>query len=83
MTDRQDLIQLLHAVLEEARGIEEDAREDWKRYLARKFSSPTKIDEAHGIHTGPVAAKVLDLCIAYRERLEGMITPVLEEKGEN
>jgi hypothetical protein len=74
MTDRQDLIQLLHAVLEEARGIEEDAREDWKR---------SKIDEAHGIHTGPVAAEVLDLCIAYRERLEGMITPVLEEKGEN
>ena len=26
MTDRQDLIQLLHAVLEEARGIEERTR---------------------------------------------------------
>jgi len=64
----------LRAILTEARGIEKDARADW--FHAQGLPAPDRLPDR-----GPVesAAEILDLAIAYRERLEGMIRPVLGE----
>ncbi len=62
-----EMVSMLYEVLSEAKVIEDDARADWKE-LSPSF--PRDKQEA---------AALLDLTIAYRERLEGMIRPLLNK----
>ena len=64
--------QALVAILEEARGVEAQAREDW-RDAGSPLSSfkPTPGQSYTAEQVRAYAAReILDLCILYRERLE-------------